>query len=481
MNEIPYLEREKRKTILLLSDDIRLYSGVATMSREIVTKTASYYNWYQVGAAVEHSQKGKLVDISEEVNQMTGLKDSSVKLLPYSGYGDAPLLRKLLKEVKPDAIFIFTDPRYWKWLFAIEREVRSKVPIIWLNIWDNYPAPLYNRDFYRSVDALFAISQQTKVINELVLGEEAQRKIIKYIPHGVDETVFFPIEKESEIYPAFEEFKKNIFQGKEIDFVVFWNSRNLSRKRPADVILAYRHFCDSLPKEEAKRCALVMHTEVVSNAGTDLIAVKNALCDPEYVNIYFSTERLLPSQMNLLYNLADVNVLISSNEGWGLSLTESMMAGTMNILNVTGGMQDQARFQNEEGEWLQLSSEVPSNHRATYKRCGEWTLPVFPSNISLSGSPTTPYIFDDRAAVEEVAHKMLIAYYTPKEERDRRGRAGRAWALSSEAKMSASAMSKSIMEGIDECLRTFKPRLKYEVLHVEDTTFPRVKHELLNY
>ena len=58
--------------------------------------------------------------------------------------------------------------------------------------------------------------------------------------------------------------------------------------------------------------------------------------------------------INILYNIADVTVLPTSNEGWGLALTEAMMAGKMIIANVTGGMQDQMRFENEKGEWIDL-------------------------------------------------------------------------------------------------------------------------------
>ena len=93
------------------------------------------------------------------------MEDADVKVMPFNGYGNALLVRQILKEDKYDAILIFTDPRYWAWLFDIEREVRSKVPIMWLNIWDEYPAPMYNKNFYNSVDVLMAISKQTKNIN----------------------------------------------------------------------------------------------------------------------------------------------------------------------------------------------------------------------------------------------------------------------------------------------------------------------------
>ena len=101
---------------------------------------------------------------------------------------------------------------------------------MYLNIWDNFPAPMYNRPYYESVDLLMAISKQTKLINELVLGEVAEEKIIKYVPHGVNEKYFFPITEKYEDWDKFVEFKNEVFKGKDIQYVVFFNSRNIHRK-----------------------------------------------------------------------------------------------------------------------------------------------------------------------------------------------------------------------------------------------------------
>ena len=278
-----------------------------------------------------------------------------------------------------------------------------------------------------------------------------------------------------------QEFKIKLFNGKDIEFVVFFNSRNIQRKHPHDIIFAYKMFCDSIGKEKAKKCALVMHTEVSSQHGTDLRAVKDALTDPEYVNIFFSTNKLTPEQMNILYNVADANILISSNEGWGLSLTEAMMAGTMIIPNVTGGMQDQARFEDENGDWINFTPDFPSNHRGTYKKHGEWAKPVFPSNICLQGSPLTPYIFDDKVQPEDAAEAIKFVYDLGKEERDRRGLSGRDWVLSEESNMSSKNMSKKIMQAMEKGFDNFSPRPQYEVIHVEDEPSKYITHKLTGY
>lgn len=475
-----YIPKDERKNVLLLCDDIRMHSGIATMAREFVINTSHHFNWYNVGAAINHPELGKVLDLSAEINKTIGIEDANVKVQPNNGYGDAGLVRRLLKEQNFDAIFIFTDPRYWTWLFEIEREIRSQIPIMWLNIWDDYPAPKYNEVYYDSVDVLMAISKQTKNINEIVLGEKAKNKVIEYVPHGINHKTFFPFTSEHSNYGKFLEFKKNLFPNQDIEFIVFFNSRNIHRKRPADVILAYREFCDLIGPDKAKKCALVMHTAAVDNNGTDLRAVKEAFCDPSYVNVKFSEGRLSAEQMNLLYNVADVSMLISSNEGWGLSLTESMMAGTMIIANVTGGMQDQMRF-SKEGKWIDFTPDFPSNHRGTIKEHGEWAIPVFPSNISVAGSPATPYIFDDRCNTEDVAKAILEAYNLSLEERTRKGLAGREWAMSEEAQMTAETMSQNIIRAMNIGFEKFTPRENFDLIKVEDTESKYITHKLTGY
>ena len=43
--KFPYIPKEKRKKILLICDDIRVHSGVATVAKEIVVHTAHHFNW----------------------------------------------------------------------------------------------------------------------------------------------------------------------------------------------------------------------------------------------------------------------------------------------------------------------------------------------------------------------------------------------------------------------------------------------------
>jgi len=475
-----YLKQQDRKKILLLCDDIRMHSGIGNMGKEVVLGTAHHFNWVNLGAALKHPEEGKAFDLSQQVNQEVGIDDSYVRLIPSTGYGDTKRVRELLAVEKPDAILIFTDPRYWTWLFEIEREIRSKIPIFWLNIWDDYPAPLYNKPYYESVDVLMAISKQTKNINEIVLGEQAKEKIIEYVPHGINTNHYFPIKKDHEDYDKLVDFKKAVLQDKDIDFVLLYNSRNIRRKSTADTILAYRIFCDKIGKEKAKKCAFILHTDPRDQHGTDLKAVREAFCDPEYVNVFFSSDKIPVAQLNLLYNIADATILLSSNEGWGLSLTESLITATPIIANVTGGMQDQMRFE-KNGKWVNFTADFPSNHRGTIKECGEWTVPVFPSNRSLAGSIPTPYIFDDRCTPEDAADAIEIMYNYSKEEREKRGLAGYKWVTGDEANMTADKMSIRVIEVLDKAFEKFTPRSSFDFYKIEDQQAKYVEHKITGY
>ena len=82
-----YIKREDRKKILLLSDDIRFTSGISTMAKEIVLGTAHRFNWVNLGAAIQHPEQGKKLDVCGDTNIIAGIEDSYVYIYPCSGYG----------------------------------------------------------------------------------------------------------------------------------------------------------------------------------------------------------------------------------------------------------------------------------------------------------------------------------------------------------------------------------------------------------
>ena len=459
-----WLPPEERKTILFLSDDMRIPSGVGTMTREIIEGTCHHYNWVQLGAAIEHPDNGKRIDMGPEIAQRTGVKDPFVLIYPNNGYGNPFIIRQLMDMHKPSAILHFTDPRYWIWLYQMENEIRQQIPLFFYTIWDDLPYPMYNELYYRSCDWLGCISKQTYNIVKQVrsVNEPVQPWQLSYVPHGINTNRFFKIDEGHDDWEDFNKFKLEVLEGKEYEFVVLYNSRNIRRKMTSDIILAFKTFVDGLPEDVRDKTCLLMHTQPVDNNGTDLIAVKEAIA-PD-INLVFTKGRLEDKGMNALYNMSDVLINISSNEGFGLSVAEALATATPVVVNVTGGLQDQCGFRDEEGNLLDpevhFSYDWGSNHDGRYRDHGEWVKPVWPGTRSLQGSPLTPYIFDDRADWQDVAVALREWYDMTPEEREAAGQAGQDWALG-EGGLYVENMCDLFIKGMDSAFENFTPRQRY--------------------
>ena len=282
-------------------------------------------------------------------------------------------------------------------------------------------------------------------------GKFVDKTVIWYVPHGINNTVFHPIPNDD---PILKKRRKDMFGNKNYEFVIFYNSRNVQRKRTSNIMLAYKAFCDNLTKEESAKCVMVLHTEVRQDAGTDLIAVKEAFC-PDY-NIIFSTARYSPEDMNVMYNLADVTINLSSNEGFGLSIAESIMAGTPIIAAVTGGLQDQIGQVKDDGSPIEFDLHFGSNNVGKYKKHGVWAYPVYPTSQCVQGSIPTPYIFDDMTRWEDAADGMMYWYLAGADKRELCGLKGRVWALN-EGGLNSENMCNQFIKCMDYTLNNFKP------------------------
>ena len=447
-----------KKKILLLADDCRLKSGVGTVSYELIKQTCHKYDWVQLGGALKHPDHGKPpYDASLDFRKESGCQHANVKIYAVDGYGNEEILRGLLENEKPDMIIHFTDPRFWGWLYAMEHEIRQHIPLGYLNIWDDLPFPHWNEPFYESCDLLMAISKQTYNINKHVCQRtpRVEGKDLFYVQHGIDENKYFPLEEGDVEY---NKVRENLLKGHEYDFIAFFNSRNIRRKGVSDLLLAYKKMCQMLTPEQAGRCLLFLHTDPVDNNGTDLPACYENMANE--CNVGFSSGKVDSKVLNYMYNMADVTCNPSSAEGFGLSHMESMMAGTPTIATVLGGLQDQMGFQvyGEEFNVKHLTDKVPSNSTGELStEHGEWTLPLWPQ-LNLQGSPTTPYIYDSRPSIPQIANQLKVWYDLGREERKRRGLVGRKWAIKNN--FTAKGMAEAFETAVDTCFEEFKPREK---------------------
>ena len=459
----------KKKTILLLSDDLRMSSGIATVSKEIVLGTLDKFHWVQLGAAVNHPEKGKEIDLGNDVRKTTGIKDASLKIIPWTGYGDANIIRELIMRHQPDAILHFTDPRYWRWLYDMEAEIRQNIPILFYHIWDDLPDPDYNRNYYESCDWLGCISRQTYGIVSRVGNIESETiKTLEdwqvdYVPHGINSNTYKPTEVPSD-------FRKQVTDGKDYKFVLFWMNRNIKRKQPSDVIWAFKKFVDGLPEEDKNEVCLIMHTAPRDKNGTDLFAVAEKIAPG--LDIKFSTERINQKELNYIYNIADCTINIAGNEGFGLVTAESVMAGTPIIVNVTGGLQDQCGFKKKSTKKYFTAEDYKQigslhNYREWEDKVthGEWVKPIFPKVQTMVGSLPTPYIIDDKVDVYDVADSIRYWYDKTPEQRTKAGLKGREEFLG-EMGLNSENMCKTLVDGIETTFKNWKPKKKFNVYKI---------------
>ncbi len=350
----------------MLSDHALSTSGVGTQSRFLINGMLEKGGWTfrQFGAALKHSDYETIV-----------INDDFI-IKPIDGFGDPDLLRVALATERPDSLFLFTDPRFFIWLFEMEDEIHQICPIVWWHVWDNAPYPEYNHSIYQATDLINCHSHMTY---ELIKDEHPGK--VNFIPHAVPEQVYFEIPDSEK-----RELRNQVLgPGKEDWFVGIWINRNAKRKRPADLLEAWKIFVDNLEKEHGHRKAcLIMHTDPLDTEGPNLFQCAEMLGVTE--SVWFSTDRLEFEKINCLYNVADFCINVSLAEGFGLGTLESMMTGTPIIAVKTGGLTRQVVDHRDETE---NGVALPVEFR------------------SLVGSQGVPYIYEDYVSSETIADGIL--------------------------------------------------------------------------
>tara|TARA_R110000765_G_scaffold264576_3_gene364086 strand:- start:1092 stop:2345 length:1254 start_codon:yes stop_codon:yes gene_type:complete len=367
--------------VFVISDHPFSPSGVGIQTRymiENLLKTGKF-SFTCFGGAIKHE---------DYKPQRTDEWGNDLVIYPVDGYGTHEMVRSVLYTEKPDILWFMTDPRFFSWLWEIEDEIRSVVPMVYYHVWDNYPYPDYNKVWYDSCDHIACIS---KVTHDIVQNVAPDVNSV-YLPHAVNTEVFTPLDKEKR-----EDLRSNLGIDKE-KFVVVWNSRNARRKQPGTLIFWFKEFLDKVGHDKAK---LIMHTDPQDSNGPNLLAVisKLGLTNGE---VQFSTQKIDFDQLAAMYNCADVTVSISDAEGFGLSTLESLSCGTPIIVNMTGGLQEQVT---DGEEWFGVGIE--------------------PNSKSVIGSQDIPYIYEDRISKDDFVNALMKIYEFNKEQRLEIGSRGR--------------------------------------------------------
>jgi len=147
------------------------------------------------------------------------------------------------------------------------------------------------------------------------------------------------------------------------------------------------------------------------------------------------------------------------------------MAGTPIIVNVTGGLQDQCGFK-VEGNVLVADDYIKIGSLHEWRKWegkaepGSWAYPVWSRAQALAGSVPTPYIWDDRVDIEDVAQAIAKSYNTPKEQRKANALIGREFFIN-EAGLTHTNMAQQLIDGIEDVFENWKPRKRFEVFKIK--------------
>ena len=351
--------------IFTISDHPLSPSGVGTQTKYVIEgmlKTGKY-QFVSFGGAMQHK---------EHQAQHTEEWGHDWVIWPVDGYGTPDMVRAMIQQQKPDILWFMTDPRFYTWLWQIENEIRANVPMVYYHVWDNYPYPTFNRPYYLSNDHVACISKLTHDIVKTVAPEVDS----SYIPHAVNGDIF-------KVQPP--ELVKQFRVEKNLDdkFVCFWNSRNARRKQSGTLIWWFKDFLDKVGHDKA---TLIMHTDTKDIHGQDLEAIIHEL-GLTNGEVLFSQQKVLPEDLSMMYNVADITINISDAEGFGLSALESLACGTPVVATMTGGLQDQVT----DGEKF-------------------YGVGIEPASKAIIGSQDVPFIYEDRLSREDFLDAMMKMY-----------------------------------------------------------------------
>ena len=375
------MENKKIK-VLTLSDHPLSPSGVGTQTRyviEALLKTGKF-EVPSLGGAIKHR------DYSPKMVEPYG-KDW--RIIPVDGYGTAEMIRSIMRNEKPDILWMMTDPRFYEWLWSIENEIRPLCPIVYYHVWDNFPAPHFNKKFYESNDYIASISKLTHD----VVREVAPDVPCEYVPHAVNGDFFIPMDQAEVREASLPEEDRD-------KFIVFWNNRNARRKQSGTLLWWWKEWLDKENLHD--KAQLIMHTEPKDPHGQDLAAIADQLELNSNRQVMFSTQKVNLDKMPIFYNIADVTVNISDAEGFGLATLESLSCATPIIATMTGGLQEQV-----------IGPEGPNG------------VPLYPASKAIIGSQQVPYIYEDRLSKKSFFSALSQLYHGGEEYRKELGERGR--------------------------------------------------------
>jgi glycosyltransferase involved in cell wall biosynthesis len=371
--------------ILMMSDHPMSPTGVGTQARWLIDGLirTGKYTFRCFGGAVKHER----YDVIRPNDDLV--------IRPVDGFGDQNLLRQTLMAERPDVLMLFTDPRFFIWVWEMADEIHTICPIAYNHLWDCDPYPTFNEPFYRDTDLINCINKPTyDMLHQRFPGK------VNFAPHAVPQDLYHPE----------PDYRRRTVRGQLLNvsaddhFVALWIGRNARRKRPNDMLVAWSLFVKQLPANA--NATLIMHTNPRDGEGPNLLATATMLGIERSVK--FSPEVVGFEHMRALYAASDVVINTSMNEGFGVPTLEAMYCGKPIIVPTTGGLTHQA-YDAVTGMQTGIALE--------------------PDVRTLTGGQMVPFIYEDLVKNERFAGALREVFEWGPAKRAAVGAAARTYAL----------------------------------------------------
>lgn len=350
--------------VAILSDSVIGLTGYADQSRQLALGLLK--RGFQVVSI------GGSLNPGEQAYMFQGVIEYPVKF-----YGDTHSIRQIINHERPNVLLVNTDPRHAVHVFRLENEIRKICPLIFWHLWDAEPYPSFNEGFYDSCDKIVCGS---KFVHDLLIENYYDKEKVTYIPMGVNTDVFKPLP-----LPERNQFKLEAEKGlgKPLGFTIGYVGRGIPRKRLLNMITILNEFA----KDKDEPISLMLRTDPQDPEGVNLYeALKTFHPFTEKGNVVF----VVPAEssddhLNKIYNLFDVNLNISSAEGFCLPVVQSAAAEIPSIVSQTGGT------------------------KYTVTTDTGWSIPPLVKNIAYFNSPC-PWIYDYFVSDEQVTSVLNEVY-----------------------------------------------------------------------
>ncbi len=311
---------------LLILGDAVAPTGFARVIHKIFIPLSPYFEIHQMGVNYQGNEHGwpwKVYPAKEE-GSLFGF--SKVK--------------QLVEEVNPSLIFMLSDDMILaEWMKTIAAwKGRSGARVLIYCPVDNNPLNYSIVSELFKADRIFTYTKFGRTCFAECIAKQAAAPVkIEVMPHGVDATVFYPIEGDIHYHLSPEgrlKAKRRLLgeNNTQLDdtFIVLNANRNQERKRLDTTIRGFARFAASKPDT----LKLYLHCGV-KDLGWDVIALASQEGIQDRL-ILSTTRGLKPAfpdeEINRIFNACEIGINTSSAEGWGLVSFEHAATGAAQLV-----------------------------------------------------------------------------------------------------------------------------------------------------